>query len=235
MKITTVTLKYGVTRNMGDYSNIRPEITLSAEVYDGESAEDVLMTLEHYCKKHVNNLVDQALEADGEPPHYYDGPRYTLYTQNVADKLVAIAPVGVLPNWMGHRYANRRLSVIQEKFDDQKYSDWRKFDCTDGDLSRLPRLESFEKIINAQWTRDATVYALIMAGPPLPEGWTSLHHYLGLSDRIRENVLTEVRAEVAEAGMEFIDATAGDFSRLPEPSDVQPEPDDQEFEDDPGF
>ena len=58
MKLRRVILGKGLTVNLGDWNNVKPNITLEAEMEDGESYEEV--------RQHLINLVDQHLTEEIE-------------------------------------------------------------------------------------------------------------------------------------------------------------------------
>jgi len=232
MEIKNVTVKYGLTYNLGDYNNVRPEVVLSAELAANEDPAAALTLLEDRARARVEAMVDEALERLDEAPFFYDGPRYTLYTMDT-DKLAVIAPAGdpALAAWH-EKVRNRRCAVVSAALASDKYAGYRRFDCSSGDLSRLPLLESFKRIVNADYDRNATTFALIMADADIPDGWRSSSWHL--SNRLRENVIIQIATEAQEKGVAFIDATGGDFTKLPPPVSRPPEPariDEDEFDD----
>ncbi len=58
MKLRRVILGKGLTVNLGDWNNVKPNITLEAEIEDGESYEEV--------RQHLITLVDQHLTEEIE-------------------------------------------------------------------------------------------------------------------------------------------------------------------------
>jgi hypothetical protein len=79
MKLTTVSVRYGRTQSLESYSNVRPEITLSAELEDGDDPEAVRATLLVEARAFVEEAVDQALEQGGQAAKFERGPRYRTF------------------------------------------------------------------------------------------------------------------------------------------------------------
>ncbi len=84
MKIEVVTVGYGVTQSLAGYCNVKPSISLTASVDEGEDEEQVQAALLERAQAFVHELVDDALEADDLPPRYYDGPRYRVFQTAIA-------------------------------------------------------------------------------------------------------------------------------------------------------
>ena len=79
MIITTVSLKVGYTYNMGDYSNIRPEVMLSAEVLPNEPLQHVFDSLKEDVLAQCYDIIDSALEADEKCAKFSTAPRCNGY------------------------------------------------------------------------------------------------------------------------------------------------------------
>lgn len=78
MKITQVSFGMTVTESLPEYRNVKPSITLTAEIGDGESAEHILEELRSRVRSQLENEVDRYCERLGIPPRFYDGPRYRM-------------------------------------------------------------------------------------------------------------------------------------------------------------
>jgi hypothetical protein len=110
MRITTVTVEYGVTERMGDYNNIRPSVRLTAEL-DGDDLGEELAWLMETARAKVHEEVDTALEAMGQPPKH--DQTAGLYEWVIVRKARAIAVVPAktkLPGGLGicHRASPMR-------------------------------------------------------------------------------------------------------------------------------
>lgn len=70
MRITELTVKLGETVNLGDYSNFRPEITATAELFPGDNVDRYMATLIRTVEDQLADLVDTALERAEKEPKY---------------------------------------------------------------------------------------------------------------------------------------------------------------------
>ena len=159
MKITIVTVTYGVTQSPPDYCNIKPSMSLSATLDEGDDALEVAAVLRGMVKGVIHAEVDDVLEAHDNEPRYSTEPRYrVIKTRSVmpfgdtcrfAVPCVAIVPdeaeiprgyesVYVIARRGRYAYALRRAT---ETSHDMQVA---LIDCADGDLSRLPALEESE-------------------------------------------------------------------------------------------
>lgn len=158
MKLVEVTVEYGVTQNLGDYSNTRPSIRVTAELAGNDNAAAVIEELTASAMQYVHAVVDDELEASGQRVKYSKEPLYQIWRSKIRKALV-LAPVGVeMPdestwkdkdNW---RYAYmtfdhqipdkmRYKKALTELFDLGKANpDYSVVDCQDGDLSIVPPL-----------------------------------------------------------------------------------------------
>ena len=78
MQIETVSFKFGMTQNLGDYTNTRPEIELVAELDEDDDIEETLDELSGIALFHIHNLVDDELEQAGREVKYTDEPLYQV-------------------------------------------------------------------------------------------------------------------------------------------------------------
>ena len=60
MRITKVKLTLGYTYNLGDYSNIRPEVSLTADIHDTDNVIDCLEHLYDTARLHCHRVIDDA-------------------------------------------------------------------------------------------------------------------------------------------------------------------------------
>lgn len=162
--IRELEIEYGVTQNLGDYSNCKPLVRIKAELGDGDDPHTELSKLAELARREVHAIVDDELEAADREVKYHTGLLYQIRESKVR-KAVILVPVGVtLPgdsNWKerdywykhGHPYdmrealALRRLEAVKR---DKTSSDGGAppegeqsfvfLDCRSGDLSKLPPL-----------------------------------------------------------------------------------------------
>jgi hypothetical protein len=70
MRITQITVEYGCTWNLGSYSSVRPALSLTAELEEGESPDQVRQELHEQAKSHVEAAIDAALVQTGQKPQF---------------------------------------------------------------------------------------------------------------------------------------------------------------------
>lgn len=159
VNITQITVSYGETQSLPEYSNVKPSITLTATVGDGEMPEDVERSLWRHAIAAVHDQIDTALEANGKPAKYSTEPRYQImrtYHDRYGNKGKPEPPkiVVILPNELeldrdslDHRlvhagYGESRMlryahaMRLAEKAA-REYENAAVIDCADGDLSKL--------------------------------------------------------------------------------------------------
>ncbi|MCB8986920.1 MAG: hypothetical protein H6661_04130 [Ardenticatenaceae bacterium] len=95
MQITEITVKMGMTQNLGDYTNCRPEIELRATLNEGDDPDIELNDLVAETRRRLHAIVDDELEAAGREVKYFTGALFrTVYSdvrQAIAVHLDAIA------------------------------------------------------------------------------------------------------------------------------------------------
>ena len=161
MKITQITVSYGETQSLPEYSNVKPNLTLTATIDEGDDVAAVEAELWALVKAHVHEQVDLALEGSGKAAKHSTEPRYQVlrtYHEYHRPKDAPPQPpiiAVVLPNEMtldketfgtrfvsaGYGSDNRKLrythamSVAREVVDNEPGA--LIIDCSDGDLTRL--------------------------------------------------------------------------------------------------
>ena len=160
MNITQITVSYGETQSLPEYSNTKPSITLTAVLNDGEDAVTIEAELWNQAKAAVREQIDLALEVNNIPAKYSTDPRYQVLktrTQSYYDrgkielpKLVAIIPNDVKlddrfvhAGWRDSR--KLRYGHAQRLAAETADEGYRVVDCSDGDLSKLMALLPEEK------------------------------------------------------------------------------------------
>jgi hypothetical protein len=159
VKITTVTIGYGATQSLPEYSNVKPSAILTAEVEDGEDPTIVAAQLQTTARLMVENEIDAVLERNGQPAKYSTELRYRVWAarrpgayeaSNASEQVVIIVPAkdfdrhafrelyevlhDYSERWHRYRYAlTRAMDYATEHTA-------RLIDCSDGDLSRIPEV-----------------------------------------------------------------------------------------------
>lgn len=162
MQIKTITVRYGRTQSLESYSNVRPEITLSAELAEGEAPDAAKEQLLAEARAFVEEAIDQAIEQDGRAAKFSREPRYQLiYTSEVwsgwhrapkqepPERLFIIlpndAPIergGGASWWQNPHPVSRKLRLSHAVTAAgewlAEHAEYRLIDASDGDLSKVP-------------------------------------------------------------------------------------------------
>lgn len=159
MNITQITVSYGETQSLPEYSNVKPNLTLTAVLQDGDDPAEVEALLWSHAKAAVREQIDQALEGSGKAAKYDPAPRYQVmktYRDRWADRGKPKAPkiAVILPNELelardaypaslvhagypesrGLRHAHVWRLAEQVARENDGYT---LIDCSSGDLSAL--------------------------------------------------------------------------------------------------
>ena len=92
MKITEITVGWKETCSIpGEYSNVTPEVTLTASLNDLDDDTKARNELLQTAKRTVQEQINDILERHGESPKYSDEPLYRLrYSRD--EKVYVIVP-----------------------------------------------------------------------------------------------------------------------------------------------
>lgn len=247
-----ITVEYAVSRQPVAYNNVRIGVTLPA-MYNPE--RDLSVQVEELLNRAadaVHGRIDAEFESFDEVPPYSTEPRYWLaiFTD---PKLVAIVPKTInksdLPyawseatrTYVGHRWS------YLEKVIDKDYADSSIFDCSDGDLSRLPVLIKYKVMFssgshnkhNLDWAILTQFDMDLTEELKKAYGYFNAWHFYFLEDQ----ALAEFELKARKKGAtQLFDIRDGDWSKLPPPPPpptppAAPDPDLEEeeiddFEDD---
>lgn len=72
-QIKTITIEYTYTYNLGNYSSVKPAMTITAELAEGDDREQVALDLRNQARYEVQTEIDLALIREGRQPHFYRG------------------------------------------------------------------------------------------------------------------------------------------------------------------
>lgn len=64
-QIKQITVEYAYTFNLGNYSNVKPTVTLTAELSEGDDPELVILDLQKQARLAVQEEIDATLIANG--------------------------------------------------------------------------------------------------------------------------------------------------------------------------
>jgi hypothetical protein len=156
MNITQITVSYGETASLPEYSNVKPAITLTATLDESDLFDTVEAILWAQAKRSVHDQVDLALEANDKPAKYSADPRYQVmstYTDSYnRDRPKLPKLIVLLPDSFDHRarYDKVLVHAIYPESRNMRYEhamrvarraaserDAELIDCADGDTSRL--------------------------------------------------------------------------------------------------
>lgn len=118
MRIRSITVDYGCTHSLPDYCNVKPSITVTADLEGEETFNDCIHVLEQQCERHVHEIIDGALEAEGLSPEFSNEPLFRLYRWEQRDEVLVILPdeikdMTVLPgHWRIQRNAPQRYDTL---------------------------------------------------------------------------------------------------------------------------
>ncbi len=185
MEILEIKVKYGMTQNLGDYTNCRPEMEVSARMSAGDDVAETVLDLVNLAREQVHEIVDDELEATGQSPKYYNGRLLRVSRSEKRDCIVVYPEHLELPreeNWKerdswqsdGIYQAMRPETAVAAAVKlGERYPGMMLVNCTSGDFSELPLLPD-----------------------PGPE---PLWHQKGLQRRLRELDIDEAEWEALAA------------------------------------
>lgn len=155
MKVTHISIEFGATQNIGDYSNVKPSVVIGADLEDGDDPKKVLASLKDQALTTIHGLVDDELEKVGQAPRYYNGPLLRIWKSEIR-KCIVLAPQNVATphettwkdrdNW---NYVHGNNGILHNLRLQTATQIWKtisvpegftKVDCSKGDFSILPGL-----------------------------------------------------------------------------------------------
>lgn len=130
-----ISIKVGYTYNLGDYSNIRPEVMVSGEIPDSEPFAGVVKFLQDEALSACYDLIDAHLEKMGQPAKFSEDPRFSAQIWG-KDNLILLMPEDVFKRYVEHfrtwnhhnleGYRREHLyQMLQKRYPD--YKDIREF------------------------------------------------------------------------------------------------------------
>lgn len=158
MKLTQITVSYGATQSLPEYSNVKPLISLTATFDDGDDPAEVEAQLKARAKASVHEQIDDALELNGLAAKYSQEPRYQVmrtYWDSYLNrdkpelpKLVVILPneldpdkkslgTGLIHSGYPESRKLRKLHALRVAADSARDLGATILDCSDGDLTPL--------------------------------------------------------------------------------------------------
>lgn len=156
MQIELVEFEFGMTQNLGDYSNTRPSLKLVARLTEGEDVDIALEALTATAVQTVHGLVDDELEQSGREVKYTFEQLYQVSRSDVR-ACVVIFPAGKKlpeektwreadiwrrPYHVDRQYPNKmRIELAQYIADvEAENTGFELVHLSDGDMSQIPPL-----------------------------------------------------------------------------------------------
>lgn len=107
MKLTTITVSYGETQSLPEYSNVKPSITLGAVLDELDDPSVVEALLWEQARQAVRDQIDAALELNGKSAKYSTEPRYQIVQTNNdpygRNRDNTVEYVAIIPDTIDHR------------------------------------------------------------------------------------------------------------------------------------
>ncbi len=237
--IKEISVEFGVTQNLGDYSNCKVSVRLSAELAEGEDPAQAYDELHRLARQQVGEKVDDELEAAGQEVKYHQGPLFVVQRNN-ARQCVVLAPKDAkLPeesNWQAARdiwdstvylakMREARALMAFEKASAHLPDGYVAVDCRDGDFSKLPPLP--DPGPEPVWHQKDLENVLLALGLPR-ERWEELASL----EHVTREYLEELYGDLSWESIRQGEAEAIIRENRPLASKPVPEPD---IEDDDGF
>lgn len=102
MIVKHVKVKMGMTQNLGDYTNCRPEIEFEAEISQHDNLPLVVDRLSLMAVEKLHQIIDDELEQRGRVAMYHEGDFYHVYCNDSRKCIVVVEEYETLPidsNW----------------------------------------------------------------------------------------------------------------------------------------
>jgi len=141
MRIKSVTVGLGITESLpGTYGNVKPSLTLTAELDPGEDANRVIQTLDAQVTGYCYAKIDNALEMEGESPKFYTGTLFRLAFWSQRGDLY-ILPAGTrlkdLPGKWSWQCQGMRLQTVRARAAATQDKDMDVLDHSDGNFDEI--------------------------------------------------------------------------------------------------
>lgn len=221
IEVTEVSVHYGETKSLPDYSNVKPGYSLKATVKPGQDPEEVAETLMAECKRMTWEDCDAALEREGRRAHFWTGPRFDLRVHS-DDWLAVIVPSEAeLPKAWRNVHCPKsgwRLEALR-KYIQEDYGKLTIADFSfEENLEALPELGEYEAI----WLEyNGQTYCLLLPldfdEKLLPEIWQDYRRTRHSNyTRLAANFLDWIEAQAKSKEAILINCLDGDLSKLPD-------------------
>jgi hypothetical protein len=152
MEILEIKVRYGMTQNLGDYTNCRSEVEVSARPTAGDDVAESVLDLVNLAREQVREIVDDEMEAAGQAPKYYNG-RLLKVAYSERRNCIVVYPecleLSQEKNWKEGDYWNSagiyhamrpETAVAAAVKLGERYPNMMLVNCAGGDFSELPPL-----------------------------------------------------------------------------------------------
>lgn len=144
----SVTFRFGCVQNVGDYSNVRPELEVSLTGQgDGPEANAVAKRLLHDVRQEIQEIVDEELEIRHQDHLYYDGETFSLLEAKDFHFIAIVSDEHPLPElWkpcLKYGLKHKRLEALQRRMKMRYEGDTAFLDVPILSVDALPELEEF--------------------------------------------------------------------------------------------
>lgn len=226
IEIIEVSAHYGETKSLPDYSNVKPGYSLKAAVKLGQDPEAVKQALAEQVRLWVWEDCDTALEREGLPARFYQGPRYDA-VREADEEYIAIVPSDVeLPGlWKkSNRVGTGRRLESLVKLLDREWSNYTVEDFSQNPEA-LPELVQIQTILTRRNSEGDTRYCIVLPygveADDLGKEYRYLpRHYYTI---FAAGAVAFISKQARDNEAELIDALDGDLSKLPDLTPKQPE------------
>lgn len=150
MQITEITASWQETANLGDFNNVKPQLSLKATIDPDEDPEAAKAALLEQCKLFVQEAVDQALEEQGKVARYSTEPRYDVIHIRYLHEFYVIVPTGTKLPDRGWKLTGRaRLGMAQRVANERAAEDdgAQVIDCSAGDLTQALAILEADQVV----------------------------------------------------------------------------------------
>jgi hypothetical protein len=196
MNIERVTISISSLEPLHQYQNVKPEISLTAVVGEGERPEDVIATLTVSARDQLNRLIDEYRTRNGLPLRYYIGRTYAARVW----RFHSIEFVLIVPN--SYRPAGNGLPGMFDTYHDNSENEFsgQKLDTLRAWLIQSWTGDIYETDHPEIWAFDyllKTGISIIVAKRMAINPWDTVAEYAVIPSDLWANVRNEFRPEFA--------------------------------------
>lgn len=232
-----------ITRQPESYQSVRAAVSLPVFVRPGDDLESLIDETLATARAQIHEEINREFEAHGYAAPYGEDTRYSLVRIPREPKLFAIVPydsLKCLPNgWDAAEtveYGRHRYAHIRKLLSKREPSGF--WDCSEMNVYDLPEL-----VRVVIWQNEKNKLEIVTPGTDwpavhLPEEIVTRYGYFRAINYVArlenmQSIINEHRTD----GYALFDCRDGDFSRLPEPKQPEPQvpftddPDPEDYDD----